>query len=81
MGLDEREKVPVWQFRLVEDLDAFDAFPLSAHVYRRYIYGFKHALAGRREHFEKRQQWKGVDVHTVETYNIYGLTHPLLMRI
>ncbi|KAK3225083.1 hypothetical protein Dsin_004945 [Dipteronia sinensis] len=26
MGLDERYKVPLWQFRLVEDLDAFDAF-------------------------------------------------------
>ncbi|KAI9194554.1 hypothetical protein LWI28_007056 [Acer negundo] len=30
IGLDEREKVPVWQFRLVEDLDAFDAFPIFA---------------------------------------------------
>ncbi|KAK3224546.1 hypothetical protein Dsin_011571 [Dipteronia sinensis] len=27
MGLDEREKIPVWQIYLVEDLDAFDAFP------------------------------------------------------
>ncbi|KAK3212360.1 hypothetical protein Dsin_017066 [Dipteronia sinensis] len=27
MGLDEREKVPLRQIRLVEDLDAFDAFP------------------------------------------------------
>ncbi|KAI9194780.1 hypothetical protein LWI28_009135 [Acer negundo] len=27
MGLDEREKVPLWQFRLIKNLDAFDAFP------------------------------------------------------
>ncbi|KAK2645685.1 hypothetical protein Ddye_020880 [Dipteronia dyeriana] len=26
MGLDERVKIPVWQFRLVKDLDAFNAF-------------------------------------------------------
>ncbi|KAI9182208.1 hypothetical protein LWI28_023143 [Acer negundo] len=76
---DEREKVPVWQFRLVEDLDAFDAFPWGAHVYRRSIYGFKHALDGRRRRFEQRQRRKGVDVHTTETYNIYGLTHALLI--
>ena len=81
MRVDKRDKVPPWQFRLVEDLDAFDAFPWGAHVYMRSIYGFKHALAGRREQLEKRQQWKGVDVYTMETYNIYGLTHPLLMRI
>ncbi|KAK4853844.1 hypothetical protein QYF36_015560 [Acer negundo] len=63
MGLDEREKVPVWQFRLVEDLDAFDAFPWGAHVYRRSIYGFKHALDGRRRRFEQRQRGKGDDEH------------------
>ncbi|KAI9177773.1 hypothetical protein LWI28_019130 [Acer negundo] len=79
MGLDKREKVPVWQFRLVEDLDTFDAFPWGAHVYRRSIYSFKHALDGRRRRFEQRQQRKGVDVHTTETYNIYGLTHALLI--
>ncbi|KAI9200414.1 hypothetical protein LWI28_007504 [Acer negundo] len=79
MGLDEREKVPVWQFRLDEDLDAFDAFPWGAHVYRRSIYGFKHALDGRRRRFEQRQQRKGVDVRTTKTYNIYGLTHALLL--
>ncbi|KAK4859970.1 hypothetical protein QYF36_015187 [Acer negundo] len=49
MGVDERDKVSVWQWRLVEDLDAFDAFPWGAHVYRRSIYCFKHALDGRRE--------------------------------
>ncbi|KAK2665987.1 hypothetical protein Ddye_004561 [Dipteronia dyeriana] len=27
MGVDERFKIPVWQFRFVEDLTAFDAFP------------------------------------------------------
>ena len=81
MGLDKRERGPVWQFHLVEDLDAFDAFPWGAHVYMRSIYGFKHALAGRREQLEKRQQRKGVDVYTMETYNIYGLTHALLVKI
>ncbi|KAK1563328.1 hypothetical protein Q3G72_026115 [Acer saccharum] len=79
MGLDEREKVPLWQFRLIEDLDALDAFPWGAHVYRRSISGFKHALDGRRERFKKRQREKGVEVHKVETYNIYGLTYALLI--
>ncbi|KAK3193070.1 hypothetical protein Dsin_024380 [Dipteronia sinensis] len=55
MGLDEREKVPLWQTRLVEDLNAFDAFPWGAHVYRQSIFGFKHALDGRREWYERRQ--------------------------
>ena len=81
MGVDERDKVPSWQFRLVEDLDAFDAFPWGTHVYRRSIHGFKHELDGRRERFEQRQQQKGVDVHTVETYNLYGVSHALLVRI
>ncbi|KAI9162584.1 hypothetical protein LWI28_028725 [Acer negundo] len=79
MGVDERDKVPVWQWRLVEDLDAFDAFPWGAHVYRRSIYCFKHALDGRRERFEQRQQERGADIHTTETYNIYGLPHALLI--
>ncbi|KAK0573845.1 hypothetical protein LWI29_014434 [Acer saccharum] len=79
MGLDEREKVPLWQFRLIKNLDAFDAFPWGAHVYRRSISGFKHALDGRRERFEKRQREKGIEVHKVETYNIYGCTYALLI--
>ncbi|KAK2662502.1 hypothetical protein Ddye_001076 [Dipteronia dyeriana] len=52
MGVDERFKIFVWQFRLVEDLDAFDAFLWGAHVYRHSIYSFKHALDGRRDGFE-----------------------------
>ncbi|KAK2655845.1 hypothetical protein Ddye_008897 [Dipteronia dyeriana] len=52
MGVDERFKIFVWQFRLVEDLDAFDAFPWGAHVYRHSIYSFKHMLDGRRDRFE-----------------------------
>ncbi|KAK3204815.1 hypothetical protein Dsin_018861 [Dipteronia sinensis] len=79
LELDEREKVPLWQFRIVEDLDAFDAFPWGAHVYRQSIFGFKHAFDGRREQYERRQHEKGTDVHTVETYNIYGLAHALLI--
>ncbi|KAK2663014.1 hypothetical protein Ddye_001588 [Dipteronia dyeriana] len=46
MGVDKRFKIPVWQFQLVEELDAFDAFPWGAHVYRHSIYSFKHALNG-----------------------------------
>ncbi|KAK2634963.1 hypothetical protein Ddye_029755 [Dipteronia dyeriana] len=30
---DDRFKIPVWQFRLVEDLDVFDAFPWGAHIF------------------------------------------------
>ncbi|KAK2661799.1 hypothetical protein Ddye_000373 [Dipteronia dyeriana] len=67
MGVDERFKIPVWQFRLVEELDAFDVFLWGAHVYMHSIYSFKHALDGRRDGFERRRQEKGVDVHTVET--------------
>ncbi|KAK2652925.1 hypothetical protein Ddye_012781 [Dipteronia dyeriana] len=46
MGVDERFKIPLWQFRLVDDLDAFDAFPWGAHVYMHSIFSFKHALDG-----------------------------------
>ncbi|KAK2641371.1 hypothetical protein Ddye_023134 [Dipteronia dyeriana] len=70
MGVDERFKIPVWQFRLVKDLDAFDAFPWGAYVYRHSIHSFKHALDGRKDGFERRR---------VETYNIYGLSHALLI--
>ncbi|KAK2645635.1 hypothetical protein Ddye_020830 [Dipteronia dyeriana] len=38
MGVDVRFKIPVWQFRLVEDLDAFDVFPWGTHVYRHSVY-------------------------------------------
>ncbi|KAK2638062.1 hypothetical protein Ddye_025857 [Dipteronia dyeriana] len=38
MGVNERLKIPVWQFRLVEDLNAFDAFPWGAHIYRHSIF-------------------------------------------
>ncbi|KAK3219645.1 hypothetical protein Dsin_013615 [Dipteronia sinensis] len=38
IGLDERKKVSVWQIRLVEDLDAFDAFPWGAYVYKQSIF-------------------------------------------
>ncbi|KAI9187146.1 hypothetical protein LWI28_024939 [Acer negundo] len=53
----------------------------GAYMYRQSIYSFKHALDGRRRRFEQRQQRKGVDVHTTETYNIYGLTHVLLIFV
>ncbi|KAK2642032.1 hypothetical protein Ddye_023795 [Dipteronia dyeriana] len=79
MGLDERFKIPVWQFRLGEDLDTFNAFPWGSHVYRHSIYSFKYAFEERRDRFELRQQEKGAHVHIVETYNIYGLSYAILI--
>ncbi|KAK2657925.1 hypothetical protein Ddye_010977 [Dipteronia dyeriana] len=55
MEVDERFKILVWQFRLVEDLDMFDVFPWGAHVRRHSIYSFKHALDGQRDGFERSQ--------------------------
>ena len=84
MGFDERDKVPVWQFHLVEDMDAFDAFPWGAHVYRRSIFGFKRALDGPRRRLAEKQEAEGEDLNvqnTELTYNIYGLPHALLVRI
>ncbi|KAK2655185.1 hypothetical protein Ddye_008237 [Dipteronia dyeriana] len=78
IGVDERLKIPVWQFRLVEDLNDFDVFPWGAHVYRNSIFSFKHVLPRRRE--EKRQQSQGDVGHSVERYNIYGLSHALLIH-
>ncbi|KAK2640591.1 hypothetical protein Ddye_028386 [Dipteronia dyeriana] len=52
MRVDERFEIPVWQFQLIEDLDAFDMFPWGAHLYRHSIYSFKHAFDGRRGWFE-----------------------------
>ncbi|KAK2635536.1 hypothetical protein Ddye_030328 [Dipteronia dyeriana] len=76
IGVDERFKIPVWQFRLVEDLDEFQ---WGVHVYIDSIYSFKHAFDGRRDGFEQLQQEMGTDVHTVETYNIYGISNALLI--
>ncbi|KAK2653516.1 hypothetical protein Ddye_013372 [Dipteronia dyeriana] len=61
IGVDKRFKIPVLQFRLVEDLDAFKFFPWGAHVYWQSIYSFKHAFDGRRDGFERRQWEK--DAH------------------
>ncbi|KAK2648973.1 hypothetical protein Ddye_016462 [Dipteronia dyeriana] len=77
IGVDERFKILVWQFRLVEDLTAFDAFLWGAHIYRHSILSFKHVLPRRSE--ERGQQSQGDVVHTVEEYNIYGLSHALLI--
>ncbi|KAK0592615.1 hypothetical protein LWI29_022328 [Acer saccharum] len=82
MGFDGRDKVPVWQFHLVEDLDAFDVFPWGTHVYRRSIYGFKLAFDGPRQRLaeKRRQEGEDLDVQNLElTYNIYGLPHALLV--
>jgi hypothetical protein len=81
MGEDERDKVPLWHFRLVEDLDAFDAFPWGAYLYSRSINHFKQALVGRSKRFVQRRQTKGEAVHRQESYNIYGLSTALLVRI
>ncbi|KAK2645575.1 hypothetical protein Ddye_020770 [Dipteronia dyeriana] len=77
MGVDQRLKIPVWQFWLVEDLNPFDAFPWGTHVYRHSIFSFKHALPRQRE--ERLQQSQGDVVLSVEGYNIYGLSHALLV--
>ncbi|KAK2638789.1 hypothetical protein Ddye_026584 [Dipteronia dyeriana] len=79
MGFDERVKIPVWQFRLVKDLDAFDVFPWGAYVYSHSIFSFKHVLDGRREWLEKHQQAKGTDLYMLEAYNIYGLSYALML--
>ncbi|KAK2656226.1 hypothetical protein Ddye_009278 [Dipteronia dyeriana] len=77
MGVDERFKIPVWQFWLVKDLVAFYTFPLGAHVYRHSILSFKHVLPRRRE--ERGQQLQGDVLYTVKRYNIYGMLHALLI--
>ncbi|KAK2659521.1 hypothetical protein Ddye_006054 [Dipteronia dyeriana] len=79
MGLDERVKIPVRQFRLVEGLDAFDTFPWGDHVYSHSIFSFKYAIDRRRERFERRQQSKGANVYMLETYNIYDRSYALLI--
>ncbi|KAK2650311.1 hypothetical protein Ddye_017800 [Dipteronia dyeriana] len=79
MGVDGRLKIPVWQFRLVEDLNAFVAFLWSAHVYRHSIFSFKHALPRRSE--ERRQQSQGVVVHFVEGYNIYDICFEVIPQL
>ncbi|KAK2658498.1 hypothetical protein Ddye_005031 [Dipteronia dyeriana] len=79
--LDERLKISVWQIQLVDDLDAFDAFPWGAHVYSHSIYSFKHALDGGRERFQRRQQANVAHKHMQETYNIYGLSYAILMSV
>ncbi|KAK2656288.1 hypothetical protein Ddye_009340 [Dipteronia dyeriana] len=77
IGVDERLKIPVWWFWLADDLNAFDTFPWAAHVYRHSIFSFKHALPRCLE--ERRQQSQGDVGHSVERYNIYGLSHALLI--
>ncbi|KAK2641994.1 hypothetical protein Ddye_023757 [Dipteronia dyeriana] len=77
MGVDKRLKIPVWQFRLVENLNTFDVFPWGAHVYRHSIFSFKHALTRRRE--ERFQQSQGDVVHSVKGYDIYDLSHAVLV--
>ncbi|KAK2634364.1 hypothetical protein Ddye_029156 [Dipteronia dyeriana] len=69
--VEKKFKISVWQFRLMEDLTAFYAFPWAAHVYRHSILSFKHALPRRRE--ERGQQSQGDVVHTIEGYNIYDI--------
>ncbi|KAI9153046.1 hypothetical protein LWI28_004952 [Acer negundo] len=66
------------KFGELPDTSTYDMVENGIHQ-RRSIYGFKHALDGRSRRFEQRQRRKGVDVHTTETYNIYGLMHALLI--
>ena len=43
IGTEERNSVPIWQLRLVDDLDAFNAFPWGSHVYKYTIFWLKKA--------------------------------------
>ncbi|KAK2655897.1 hypothetical protein Ddye_008949 [Dipteronia dyeriana] len=70
IGRDERGNVPIWQVRLVDNLDGFDVFPWGCLVYSYSIYGFKTALSGRRGRFEQRLRIKGKDKHPKEKCNI-----------
>ncbi|KAK3227239.1 hypothetical protein Dsin_007101 [Dipteronia sinensis] len=73
IGADERGSVPIWQVRLVDNLDAFDKFPWGCLVYSYSIYGFKTALSGR------RGRSKGKDKHSKEKYNMWGFSYALLI--
>ncbi|KAK2641862.1 hypothetical protein Ddye_023625 [Dipteronia dyeriana] len=79
IGRDERGSVPIWQVRLVDNLDGFDVFPWGCLVYSYFIYGFKTALSGRRGRFEQRLRIKGKDKHPKEKYNIWGFSYALLI--
>ncbi|KAK3229373.1 hypothetical protein Dsin_001254 [Dipteronia sinensis] len=73
IGADERGSVPIWQVRLVDNLDAFDKFPWGCLVYSYSIYGFKTALSGR------RGRSKGKDKYSKEKYNMWGFSYALLI--
>ncbi|KAK3211272.1 hypothetical protein Dsin_015978 [Dipteronia sinensis] len=47
IGAEERNFVPKWQLRLVDDLDAFNAFPWGSHVYKYSTFRFKMAILSR----------------------------------
>jgi len=51
IGLDERESVPIWQLRLVDNLDAFNAFPWGSHVYKTSIFWFKKTLHSKKNRY------------------------------
>ncbi|KAK3222973.1 hypothetical protein Dsin_009998 [Dipteronia sinensis] len=50
-GFDERDFIPIWQLRLVDDLDGFNAFPCGSHVYTYSILGFKKAVQYRSQRY------------------------------
>ncbi|KAK3198923.1 hypothetical protein Dsin_022338 [Dipteronia sinensis] len=47
IGAEERNYVPIWQLHLIDDLDAFNAFPWGSHVYKHSIFGFKKVILSR----------------------------------
>ncbi|KAK3212279.1 hypothetical protein Dsin_016985 [Dipteronia sinensis] len=47
IGAEERNSIPKWQLRLVDDLDALNAFPWGLHVFKYDIFGFKKAILSR----------------------------------
>ncbi|KAK3213396.1 hypothetical protein Dsin_018102 [Dipteronia sinensis] len=47
IGAEERASVPIWQLCLVDNVEAFNAFPWGSHVYKYSIFGFKKAILKR----------------------------------
>ncbi|KAK2652684.1 hypothetical protein Ddye_012540 [Dipteronia dyeriana] len=64
------------RFGVLPDTSIYVAVENGIHQ-RHSIFSFKHALPQRRE--ERRQQSQGDVGHSVEGYNIYGLSHALLI--
>ncbi|KAK3184821.1 hypothetical protein Dsin_032107 [Dipteronia sinensis] len=47
VNAEGRASIPIWQLRLVDNLEAFVAFPWGSHVYKYSIFRFKMAILKR----------------------------------